>query len=64
MYMKENESIQNPSKVVITPKPPKKGKANTTPSPELKDVELKVEKLEGQKAAKDTVSVKTSVKSK
>ena len=62
--MEKENNIQNPSKVIITPKPPKKGKTNTKPSPELKDGELMVEKLEDQKQAKDSVSVKASVKSK
>ncbi|MBR5175864.1 MAG: hypothetical protein IKW89_08030 [Bacteroidales bacterium] len=62
--MEKNAKPQNPSKVIITPKPPKKDEVIAAPSPELKEGELKVEKLEEKKTVKDTVCVKASIKSK
>ncbi len=47
--MEKNVKPQNPSKVIITPKPPKKAEVIAAPSPELKEGELKVEKLEENK---------------
>lgn len=62
--MEKNVKPQNPSKVIITPKPPKKARVIAAPSPELKEGELKVEKLEEKKTVKDTVSIKASIKTK
>ncbi|MCR5465091.1 MAG: hypothetical protein K6F06_11240 [Bacteroidales bacterium] len=61
--MKKNVTPQNPSKVIITPKPPKKGEVIATTTSELKDGKITVEKLE-KKTVKDSVSVKAPVKSK
>lgn len=61
--MKKNVTPQNPSKVIITPKPPKKGEVIATSTSELKDGKIAVEKLE-KKTVKDSVSVKAPVKSK
>ncbi|MBO4230711.1 MAG: hypothetical protein J5886_03450 [Bacteroidales bacterium] len=61
--MKKNVTPQNPSKVIITPKPPKKGEVIATTTSELKDGKIMVEKLE-KKTVKDSVSVKAPVKSK
>ena len=61
--MKKNVNPQNPSKVIITPKPPKKGEVIATTTSELKDGKIMVEKLE-KKTVKDSVSVKAPVKSK
>ena len=62
--MKKTVTPQNPSKVIITPKPPKKAEVIAAPSPELKEGELKVEKLEEKEPAKDSVIIKASIKSK
>ncbi len=62
--MKKNVTPQNPSKVIITPKPPKKGEVIATTTSEIKDGKIMVEKLEKKKTVKDSVSVKAPVKSK
>ena len=46
---------QNPSKVVIVPKPPKGGKAAVPETPELSAEELEKGKVETVKAVQDTV---------
>lgn len=61
--MKKNVTPQNPSKVIITPKPPKKGEVIANTTSEIKDGKITVEKLE-KKTVKDSVSVKAPVKSK
>ncbi len=61
--MKQSSPTQNPSKVVITPKPPKNN-VDTAPVPEVSKETLEIEKLEEAKESKDSIKVEKSVPAK